>query len=415
VEGHVREELERLKLEKLVEELKQKRGRGTELVSLYIPAGRPIADVLNTLNQEYATATNIKDRTTRHHVLDALAAIINRLKLFRETPPNGLIVFAGYVAGDVPGREKMEIHLLEPPQKLGVWLYRCDSRFHTEILEDMIKTRGAYGLIVIERGEAAIGILRGKSVEVVDELTSGIPGKHRAGGQSARRFERIIEQMVHEFYKRVGEHANRVFLPIKDELLGIVIGGPGPAKEEFAEGDYLHYELKAKVVAVVDTGYGGEAGVYELIERARDILKDTQLVKEREAVNQFLYHLARDTGLAIYGEEEVRAALNAGAVDKLLLSEGISKLRVKASCPQCGFTTEATIDPRADSQQELKCPKCGVQLQVVEEKLLVEELAELAERHGTEVVLVSTQTSEGKELLRTFGGIGAILRYKVQR
>ena len=122
----MREEVERFKLEKLVEELKRKEGRGTELVSLYIPAGRPISEVLNTLTYEYATASNIKDRVTRHHVLDALASIINRLKLFRETPPNGLIIFAGYVASDVPGREKMEIHLIEPPQKLGVWLYRCD-------------------------------------------------------------------------------------------------------------------------------------------------------------------------------------------------------------------------------------------------------------------------------------------------
>ena len=410
----MREELERLKLEKLIEELKKKEGRGTELVTVYIPAGRPIAEVLDTLNQEYATASNIKDRTTRHHVLDALAAIINRLKLFRETPPNGLIVFAGYVAGDIPGREKLEIYLLEPPQKLKVWLYRCDSRFHTEILEDMVKARDVYGLIVVERGEAAIGILRGKSLEVVDELTSGIPGKHRAGGQSARRFERIIEQMVHEFYKRIGEHANNIFLPMKDELKGILIGGPGPSKEEFAKGDYLHYELRSKVLAILDTGYGGEAGLYELLERAKDILKDSQLLKERQAVNEFLYHLARDTGLATYGEEEVRAALRAGAVQKLLISEGLSKVRVKAVCPQCGYKFEATVDPEANGRYNLACPKCGAGAQVAEERLLIEELAELADASGAEVVFVSTQSSEGKELLRTFGGLGAILRYRFQ-
>ncbi|MEM4810483.1 MAG: peptide chain release factor aRF-1 [Thermofilum sp.] len=411
----MKEELERLKLEKLVEELKRKEGRGTELVTVCIPAGRPIAEVLDTLNQEYATASNIKDRTTRHHVLDALTAIINRLKLFRETPPNGLMIFAGYVAGDVPGREKLEIHLIEPPQKLKVWLYRCDSRFHTEILEEMIRVRGAYGLIVVERGEAAIGILRGKFLEVVDELTSGIPGKHRAGGQSARRFERIIEQMVHEFYKRIGEHANKIFLPIKDELRGIIIGGPGPSKQEFAEGDYLHYELKSKVLAVLDTGYGGEAGIYELLERAREILKDSQLLREKQAVNEFLYHLSRDTGLAVYGEEEVRGALSAGAVQKLLVSEGVSKVRVKAACAQCGYEFEATVDPAANGRYNLQCPRCGGQVQVVEEKLLVEDLAELAEKHGTEIILVSTNSSEGKELLRTFGGIGAILRYRLQR
>jgi peptide chain release factor subunit 1 (aeRF-1) len=313
----MREDVERFKLEKLVEELKKKEGRGTELVSLYIPAGRPISEVVNTLTYEYATASNIKDRVTRHHVLDALASIISRLKMFKETPPNGLIVYAGYVAGDVPGREKMEIHLIEPPQKLNVWLYRCDSRFYTEILEDMIRVKEAYGLILVERDEAAIAILRGKSLEVVDELTAGIPGKHRSGGQSARRYERIIEQLVHEFYKRLGEHANKIFLPIKDELKGIIVGGPGFSKKEFVEGDYLHYELRQKVIGVFDVGYGGVSGLYELLDRARDLIRDVQYMKERETVNKFLYHLARDTGLAIYGEEEVRQALQLNAVDTL--------------------------------------------------------------------------------------------------
>jgi len=404
-------ELERLKLERLVKELKEKKGRGTELVSLYIPAGRPISDVLNTLWYEYSTASNIKDRVTRHHVMEALSAIINRLKLFRKTPPNGLIVFAGYVAGDAPGKEEMEIHLLEPPQKLKIWLYRCDSRFHTDILEDMIRIKEAYGLIVVERGEAAIGILRGKSLEVVDELTSGIPGKHRAGGQSARRFERIIEQLTHEFYKRIGEHANKIFLPIKDELQGIVIGGPGPAKNEFAEGDYLHYELKKKIIGIFDVGYGGYAGIYELAERAKDLLKDVQYMKERKAVNEFLYHLARDTGLALYGEREIRRALEMGAVKTLLISEGLNKYKVKAKCTQCGHVVEGTFTE--EELSNLSCPKCGGPLTIVEKKLLIEELGELAEQSGAEVVLVSTETSEGKELLKTFGGLAAILRYKV--
>jgi peptide chain release factor subunit 1 len=405
-------EIERYKIEKLIEELKKKEGRGTELVSLYIPAGRPIADVLNTLNYEYATASNIKDRTTRHHVLDALATIINRLKLFRETPPNGLVMFAGYTASDVPGREKMEVYVLEPPQKLKVWLYRCDSKFYTEILEDMIKVRDVYALILIERDEAAIAILRGKSLEIVDELTSGIPGKHRAGGQSARRFERIREQLVHEFYKRVGEHANKILLPIKDELKGIIIGGPGLSKNEFAEGDYLHYELKNKIIGIFDTGYGGAAGVYELLERAKDLIKDVQFMREREVVNEFLYHLSRDDGLITYGEEEVREALKNNAVEKLLISESLNKTRVKAACKVCRHEFTTTV--QGESQiQLLKCPKCGGEVEILEAKDIVEELAELAEQGGAEVILISDQSSEGKEFLRTFGGIGAILRYRL--
>ncbi|MCD6562361.1 MAG: peptide chain release factor aRF-1 [Thermoproteales archaeon] len=399
----------RFKLEKMIRELKEKRGRGTELISLYIPAGRPIGDVMSVLRQEYSTATNIKDRTTRHHVLEALTAVMQRLKLFKQTPPHGLIIFAGYVAGDAPGDEKMEVHLIEPPQRLRMWLYRCDSRFHTEILEDMIKVEDVYGLIVLDRSEAAFAVLRGKNLEVVEEITSGIPGKHRSGGQSARRFERIIEQLAHEFYKRIGEHANRIFLKIP-ELKGIIVGGPGYSKEEFVEGDYLHYTLKEKIIGVFDVGYSGESGIYELLVRAKDLLKDVRYMKEKEVMNRFLYHLSRDTGLAVYGEDEVRKALDMGALDKLLLSEDLEKYRIKFKCIQCGYEGETTVKSLDDV---LRCPKCGGEVQVIEEKTLIDEFVEKAKNSGAEVILVSSSTSEGKELLKTFGGIAGLLRFKI--
>lgn len=403
------EDVERYRLKRMLQALKSKRGRGTELISLYIPAGRPISDVMNVLRQEYSTATNIKDRTTRHHVLDALTAVMQRLKLFRTTPPNGLVIFAGYVSGDAPGDEKMEVYVIEPPLRLRTWLYRCDSRFWTEILEDMVEEHEAYGLLVVDRSEAAFAILRGKSLEVVEEITSGVPSKHRAGGQSARRFERIREQKIHEFYKRVGEYATKIFLKEKD-LKGIIVGGPGPAKHEFLKGDYLHYELKDRILGVFDIGYSGEEGVYELAKRAGDVMRDVRYVREREALDELLYHVSRDTGLAVYGEDEVRKALSMGAVAKLLVSEGLTKRKVTGRCPSCKRSYELVIK----ENEIAKCPKCGLMLEVDSEKYIIEELAEQAKAYGAEIVLFSTDSDAGKSFLQIFGGVAAILRFRIQ-
>jgi len=404
--------VERFKVAKLIEELKRKRGRGTELISLYIPAGRQISDVMSVLKAERSTATNIKDRTTRHHVLDALTVVMQRLKLFRTTPPNGLVIFAGYVDTGIPGREEMEVHIIEPPEKLNAYLYRCDSRFHTEIIEEMLVAKDTYALIVIDRSEAAIAILKGKSLEIVDELTSGVPGKHRAGGQSARRFERIIEQLAHEFYKRVGEHANKILLGI-DDLKGIVVGGPGPTKEEFVKGDYLHYMLKDKVIAVVDVGYSGEAGIYELVRRSSDILKEVEFFREKKIVQDFLKHIARDTGLATYGLREVEDALIKGAVDTLLISEELEGRKLTVRCKSCGYQFDKYIIGRHDDIT-IKCPKCKSNIiEIIWEKDLVEYLISLAESMGSKVEIISTGTEEGEELRRSFGGVAAILRFRL--
>ncbi len=403
-------EVERYRLEKMINELKMKKGRGTELVTLYIPAGKRLDEVISMLRQEYSQASNIKDRTTRHHVLDALTTVMQRLKMIgMKAPKNGLVVFCGYIDVGIPGKERLEVHLLEPPEPIKMWLYRCDSRFHTEILEEMVREHDVYGLIVIDREEAVIGVLRGINIEILKTLTSGVPGKHRRGGQSARRFQRLIEQRVHEFFKRVGEYANSLFLEISD-LRGILIGGPGPTKEAFFKGDYLDYRLKQKVIGLVDIGYSGEEGIYELIKRGSTLLEDTRYVHERKILEKFLEYIVRKSELVAYGEDEVRRMLEYGAVETLLLSRDLPDMILTVECPSCNIRYNVRV--RSENEKySLTCNKCKGPIKIVKEKALVDDLIEKAETLGVNIELISSQIEEGEMFKKAFGGIGAILRF----
>ncbi|RLE49750.1 MAG: peptide chain release factor 1 [Candidatus Methanomethylicota archaeon] len=406
-----RSSLELYKLEKLIEELEKKEGRGTELISLYIPPSRQIADVMSSLREEYGTAANIKSKSTRKNVQDAIESIMQRLKLFKKPPENGLVIFCGAIPQGGPGTEKIETYVLEPPEPINLYLYRCDSKFYLEPLKELLAEKEFYGLIVMDRSEATFAILKGRRVEIVETITSGVPGKHDAGGQSARRFERIIEQMAHEFYKRVGEHANEIFLQVSG-LKGIIIGGPGPTKNEFAEGDYLHYTLKQKVLGVVDLGYTGEPGVYELIEKAKNILKDVQYVHEKKLVQLFLYYLAKKPELVTYGEKEVLEKLRQGQVKLVLVSRDVDIKSVKLRCSQCGDIKEVLVRGTLDlSKLEGKCEKCAGTYHVEEVKGFVDVLADQAEQGGARIEVISSDTEEGESLKRSFGGIAAILRY----
>jgi peptide chain release factor subunit 1 len=78
---------------RLLEKIEKLEGRGTELVTLYIPPDKSISDVINYLRQEYATASNIKSKQTRKNVQDAIESAIQRLKLFDRPGPTGLVHF----------------------------------------------------------------------------------------------------------------------------------------------------------------------------------------------------------------------------------------------------------------------------------------------------------------------------------
>jgi len=410
-----RSSLELYRLKRIVEELESKEGKATELISQYIPPGRQISDAMTNLREEYGTSANIKSKSTRKNVQDAIECIMQKLKLFRMPPENGLVIFCGAIPRAGPGTEKMETYVIEPPEPINLYLYRCDSKFYLDPIKEILAEKDVYGLIVLDRSDATFALLKGRRLDIVETITSGAPSKHDAGGQSARRFQRLVEIAAHEFYKRVAEHAEKIFLPIEN-LKGIIIGGPGPTKDEFYNGQFLHYQLQKKVLAVEDLGYTEEPGVYELIEKSQEALKNVEFLKEKKLVQNFLYLLAKSPNQVTYGEKEVRDKLSKGMVKTMILSSGLDSFRVKYRCASCNEEKEFTYSKSQMLSKSGKeqCPKCGTIMEEVESKSIVEELGALAESTNAKVEVISTETDEGKMLLNSFGGIVAILRFASQ-
>lgn len=399
---------------KTLKELAEKRGKGTELVSVYIPPDKQLSDVGKHMRDELGQSANIKSKSTKKNVQSAIEVILQRIRLFKKPPANGLVLFVGMIPKGGPGTEKMETYVFEPPEPVTTYWYQCNNEFFLEPLEYMIEERETYGLAVVDRKEATIATLKGKKINILGHLTSGVPGKHKAGGQSQRRFDRVIDLAAHEFKKRIGEHMNEDFLPLKDDLKGVIVGGPGFTKEEFVKGDYLQYEIKDKIIATVDTSYTGEFGIREVIDKSADILNDLDVMHEKKVVQKFLKELIKEKGLASYGEEEVRNNLIIGAVDTLLLSEDLLAIRKVLKCQGCGKLHEITIRNEEElNKLNLKCGSCNDSLKEESSKTLVEDFVEKAEEMDTNIEFISSETEEGMQLLKAFGGIAAILRYHI--
>lgn len=393
-------------MKKLIKELGAIKGRHTELVSVYIPAGHNLAEVMNQIFQEKGTASNIKSKTTRKNVLTALEKIIQYLKLFKKTPENGLAIFCGNVS-PAEGKEDIKLWSYEPPVKMMQKIYWCDQEFVLKPLRELIEEKEVYGLIVLDAKEADVGLLSGKLIESLKHLESTVPSKSVKGGMSQKRFDRIREDALNEFLTKVGEIANQVFLE-QPNLKGIIIGGPGNVKETFFKEDYLHYKLKKMVLGLKDTGYTGDFGLEELVERSKDLLKEAMIVKERELMEKFFTEM-KEGGNVAYGFEETNRALDAGAVETLLISEGFNWVRAKLKC-QCGFTVEKDLAKNLVDKQH--CGKCGKTLAAEEIKDLGDIITEKATNLGVKIEFISTDTREGVQF-KELSGIGAFLRYKL--
>lgn len=358
------EEIDKIKLRKLIEELENIRGKHTELISIYVPAGYSIEKVREQVFQEISTAQNIKSKTTRKNVLAALEKILQELKLYKKTPENGMVIFCGNVSQE-EGKTDYRIWVIEPPEKLGVKLYRCDQEFVLGPLKEMLEAKYNYGLVVIDNSGCAIGILKGKNIECIKERKSIVPGKTRKGGQSAIRFERVRENLARDWYKSVSEDVREIFS--KYDIRGILIGGPGPTKETFLE--YLPTDIREKVIAVRDTGYSDEYGLRELVERSLDALRKEEIYTEINVLKSFFERIGKGSELVAYGIEEVKKALINGLVDKLLISEDL-------------------------------------------DKEILEDLYKIGKEKGAEIFIISTGTQEGKQF-KEFCSVGALLKFPI--
>lgn len=404
------EQLRAYEFRRALEDIKKIKGRGTELISVYVPPGRQISDVMARLRNEYAESSNIKSRVTRNHVLWAIESAMNKLKQYRQIPENGIVIFTGEASAGADKFDQVSF-VIEPPRKTTLDTYRCDSSFYTEPLDDMLVDRDLYGVVIIDRKEATAALLQGKRIEYLwGPEESGVQSKHGRGGQSQRRFERIIEDQAHQWFVKVGDKMTELFL--NRPIQALLIGGPGATKEYFVSEGYLHHELQKKVhKQLFDVGYTDETGIKELLDKAEGELSGLELVKERRLMRRFMQEVVKSGGgLATYGEAHVRTALETGAIDTLLVSESLRKVRVSLACPSCGALRDASVD-EGKAQGPHPCLKCQTPMTVGASVELIRDFADKASRYGTRVVLVSTESDEGKMLLTAFGGLGALLRF----
>jgi len=405
------------KLRKTLEELSDKSGRGTELISLYIPPKKALHEVINGLREEQGTADNIKSDLTRTHVVDALSRVIQRLKLYKKPPDNGLVVFCGALpaeGGGPIGSEVIKLYEIEPPKELQTFLYRCDDHFHVELMKDMLKDDNMIGFLAIDAKDAGWGLLHGDKLEVLSETSSGVAGKHRQGGQSARRFERLREMELGSYYHRVADTTREYFIDIYP-IKGLIISGPGPTKETFIRENYLEYRLQNNIIATLDTSYAGSEGVREAFAKAQDVLSDYRMVEEKKLVEKLFHEIHFSRGLAVYGLKDIIDLLKRNVVSMVLITDDTNLRKLDVTCRRCqNVQTEILERPKLIQRtQEIlssPCPNCKSMDSEYTERDIVDFLELLAGETGAKLEVISGSTEHGA-MLSSIGKVGAFLRY----
>ncbi len=405
------------KIRKTLNELSQVSGHGTELISVYVPKGKQLHEVITQLKEEQGTADNIKSDLTRTHVVDSLGKVIQRLRLYKKTPERGLVIFCGALpreGGGPIGTEVVKAFELDPPKDLKTFLYRCDDHFHVDILKDMLKDDNLIGFLAIDAKDTGWGLLHGDKIEVLSETGSGVAGKHRQGGQSAKRFQKLREMELTYYFNRVAGTTKEYFIDIYP-IKGLIISGPGPTKEDFINGNYLEYRLQEMIIDTIDSSYSGSEGIREAFAKAGDILSGFRMVEEKQIVEKLFQHINSHSGLGTYGLNEIIELLKKNVVDTIIITDDTDLNRIEVKCKRCQHIQEEMVErpnviPRKTELLNSPCPSCKAMDLEASEQDIVDYLALIAVKTGSKIEVISGKAEHGV-MLSSLGKIGAILRY----
>lgn len=401
------------KVKKLIKSLEAARGNGTSMISLIIPPKDQISRIAKMLADEYGTASNIKSRVNRLSVLAAITSTQQRLKLYTKVPTNGLVVYCGTIVTEEGKEKKVNIDF-EPFKPINTSLYLCDNKFHTEALSELLESDNKFGFIVMDGNGALFGTLSGNTREVIHKFAVELPKKHGRGGQSALRFARLREEKRHNYVRKVAELAVQFYITNdKVNVTGLILAGSADFKTELSQSDMFDNRLQTKVIKLVDVSYGGENGFNQAIELAAESLANVKFIQEKKLIQKYFDEISQDTGKFCFGVDDTLKGLELGAVETLIVWENLDTTRYVLK-NSAGSEVVVHMTKEQEKDRSLYTDKeTGLEMEVVDRIPLLEWFADHYKDFGANLEFVTNRSQEGSQFVKGFGGIGGLLRYKV--
>lgn len=324
-----------------------------------------------------------------------------------------MVVYCGEIITSEGKERRINIDF-EPFKPINTSLYLCDNKFHTEALSELLESDQKFGFIIMDGNGALFGTLSGNTRDVVHKFSVDLPKKHGRGGQSALRFARLREEKRHNYVRKVAELAVQNYITNdKVNVAGLILAGSADFKNDLNQSDMFDNRLQSKVIKVVDVSYGGENGFNQAIELAAETLSNVKFIQEKKLIGKYFEEISQDSGRVCYGVEDTLKALELGAAETLIVYENLDITRWVLKSAAGSEVVLHTTKAQEANREMFMDKETAQEMEVVDNGPFLEWLAEKYKDFGATLEFVSDRSSEGNQFVKGFGGIGAMLRYKV--
>jgi len=224
-----------------------------------------------------------------------------------------------------------DIVLLEPPEPIKRFMYRCDSRFHVDSLIELYESdKPELGFIFVTGSQTEFYLVCGDNFKLLKRITVDLPNNHCRGGQSQNRIARNRDIAIQTYITKLTEFVTKFYIDQttnKPGITDLVIVGPGDKKRELKE------RLDQRLTPIT------QLVTCDSNEEPFEILSRTQLASTQiDPLKEWKDHLSRQSGRALYGKRDIEVAIVGGLLKTLYITKTLLKGKVKKACESKGIT-----------------------------------------------------------------------------
>ncbi len=286
---------------------------------------------------------------------------------------NGLAIFASSGAGLFEA-----IELAAPITEHRLFISKQPHLYPlAKVLDDCPR----YAVLLADTNSARIVVIAGNSVMKTSQIEGLKTRRHKMGGWSQARYQRHIDNYHLHHAKDVVERLARIVA--EDAIPSIIVAGDEVIIPLLK--DQMSKELTEKIVDIVKLDV--RAPEHEILAATRAMMEEKDAETDREHVDALL-DAYRANGLAVVGVEDVRAALEIGQVDELVITGAPNTIEITGSHSPSGATrtsTGPTVEERTADELIVKARQTVAKVRIVQDA----------------------------SLLASIGGVGAFLRFKI--
>jgi peptide chain release factor subunit 1 len=282
-------------------------------------------------------------------------------------------------------------------------------------LNELLEDDDRFGFIIMDGNGCLYGTLQGNTREVLHKFTVELPKKHGRGGQSALRFARLRIEKRNNYIRKCAEIAVQLFLTDnKVNVTGLVLAGSADFKTELSQSDHFDPRLVKAVIKTVDVSYGMDPGFNQAIELSGEALANVKLVQEKKLLQRYFDEISQDTGKYCFMVQDTLQALELSSVETLIVWENLTINRITVRNTSTSEEKVLHLSPEQEQNAaHFHDPVTGVELEIIERLPLVEWLANEYKTFGANIEFVTDRSQEGSQFCKGFGGIGGLLRWRV--